>query len=89
MTHCPGKRAVARANMLAKPYSLSIGRIKNERRVVSMNNSPIVCYCKNVTEAEIIEHVAYKRCCSTIEDIQKHTGANTGSECSVKNPSGT
>jgi NAD(P)H-nitrite reductase large subunit len=54
-----------------------------------MNNSPIICYCKNVTEAEIIEHVANKRCCSTIEDIQHHTGANTGAECHRKNPSGT
>lgn len=50
--------------------------------------SPIVCYCKNVTEAEVIEHVAIKKCCSTMEDIQKHTGANTGSECAIKNPSG-
>lgn len=54
-----------------------------------MSNSPVVCYCKGVTEAEIIEHVAIIRCCSTIEDIQNHTGANTGFECHVKNPSGT
>jgi bacterioferritin-associated ferredoxin len=54
-----------------------------------MKNSPIVCYCKNITEAEIIEHVAIKRCCSTIGDIQNHTGANTGSECYEKNPAGT
>lgn len=39
-----------------------------------------VCYCKNVTEAEIIEHVAFQKCCSTIQDIQQHTGANTGTE---------
>lgn len=54
-----------------------------------MNQSPIICYCKNVTEAEIIEHVASKRCCSTLEDIQAHTGANTGSQCHSKNPSAT
>lgn len=58
-------------------------------KLTPMNNSPIVCYCKNVTEAEIIEHVANRRCCSTIEDIQKHTGANTGAECHTKNPAGT
>jgi len=49
----------------------------------------IVCYCKNVTEEEIIEHVAIKQCCTTTEDIEKHTGANTGNQCHVKNPSRT
>jgi len=47
----------------------------------------VVCYCKNVSEEEIIDHVAIKQCCTTIEDIQKHTGANTGSLCHIKNPS--
>lgn len=41
----------------------------------------IVCYCKNISEEDIIDHVAYKKCCSNIEDIQKHTGANTGNQC--------
>jgi bacterioferritin-associated ferredoxin len=50
--------------------------------------SPIVCYCKNVTEDEIIHHVAVKKCCSTMEDIQRHTGVNTGTDCTIKNPSG-
>ncbi len=48
----------------------------------------IICYCRNVSEEEIINHVAYMKCCSTIEDIQRHTGANTGNQCRVKNPSG-
>jgi len=43
----------------------------------------------NVTEAEIVEHVAVRRCCTTLEDIQAHTGANTGSQCPAKNPAGT
>lgn len=47
-----------------------------------------VCYCQNVSEEEIIDHVAYKKCCSTLEDIQQHTGANTGNQCRIKNPSG-
>lgn len=51
--------------------------------------SRTVCYCKNVTEADIIDHVAVRRCCSTLEDIQRHTLANTGTECAVKNPGGT
>lgn len=48
-----------------------------------------VCYCKGVTEGDIIEHVALKGCCSDITDIQNHTGANTGKECLTKNPAGT
>ncbi len=48
----------------------------------------LVCYCMNVTEEEIIDHVAIRRCCSCIEDIQRHTGANTGNRCAVMNPSG-
>lgn len=47
-----------------------------------------VCYCANVTEEEILWHVAEARCCSTLEDIKNHTGANTGCECLIKNPSG-
>lgn len=49
----------------------------------------VVCYCKNVTEQDIIDHVAVLRCCSTLTDIQAHTGANTGWECGEKNPGGT
>lgn len=49
----------------------------------------VVCYCKNVTEQDIVEHVAVWGCCSTLADIQAHTGANTGTECSKKNPGGT
>ncbi len=47
-----------------------------------------VCYCANVTEEEILQHVAVTQCCSTLEDIQRHTGANTGCECLTKNPTG-
>lgn len=48
-----------------------------------------VCYCKDVTEADIFEHIAVRECCTDIIDIQKHTGANTGKECLTKNPAGT
>lgn len=48
-----------------------------------------VCYCKEVTIADIIEHVAERGCCKDIKDIQEHTGANTGRECLTKNPAGT
>jgi hypothetical protein len=29
------------------------------------------------------------RCCDSLKDIQKHTGANTGKECLTQNPGGT
>ncbi|MDD4803329.1 MAG: (2Fe-2S)-binding protein [Syntrophomonas sp.] len=48
-----------------------------------------VCYCTDVTGADIFEHIAIRKCCTDIEDIQKHTGANTGRECLTKNPAGT
>ena len=48
----------------------------------------VICYCLNVTEEEILQHIAVAKCCSTLEDIQKHTSANTGHECSTKNPAG-
>jgi len=48
-----------------------------------------VCYCKGVTEADIVEHISIRRCCKDIKDIQEHTGANTGKECLIKNPAGT
>jgi predicted transcriptional regulator len=47
-----------------------------------------VCYCKNVTDQDIIEHILVHKCCNSLEDIQKHTGANTGKECLTKNPTG-
>lgn len=48
-----------------------------------------VCYCKNVTKEDIIEHIAIRGCCLDLNDIQKHTGATTGKECLTKNPAGT
>ena len=58
-------------------------------KLVMEGEMKVICYCKNVTEEEIIDHIAVKRCCSTLEDIQNHTGANTGNQCATKNPSGT
>ncbi len=48
-----------------------------------------ICYCANVTEDEILYHVAVAKCCSSLEDIKNHTGANTGRECLTKNPAGS
>jgi len=51
--------------------------------------SPVpVCYCKDVTDVQVREHVTIYRCCNSLEDIQAHTGANTGCQCALKNPAG-
>jgi len=47
-----------------------------------------ICYCANVTEDEILYHVAVTKCCSSLDDIKKHTEANTGCQCLTKNPAG-
>ena len=55
----------------------------------SPSPSPVpICYCAKVTDEEILFHVAVAKCCSSLEDIKKHTGANTGRECLTKNPAG-
>ncbi len=51
--------------------------------------SPVpICYCAKVTDEEILYHVAVAKCCSSLDDIKKHTGANSGRECLTKNPAG-
>ena len=47
-----------------------------------------ICYCANVTDEEILYHVAEIQCCLTLDDIKRHTGANKGCECITKNPAG-
>ncbi len=47
-----------------------------------------ICYCAKVTEEEILHHVAVAQCCSDLDDIKRHTGANTGCECLTQNPAG-
>lgn len=51
--------------------------------------SPVpVCYCKGVTDEVVLDHVVNKRCCTNLDEIKKHTGANTGKECLTQNPTG-
>ena len=45
-----------------------------------------VCYCNEVTLAEIKEAIADGA--ETLEDLQETTGACTGNMCEEKNPSG-
>ncbi|MDN5325801.1 MAG: hypothetical protein PWP41_497 [Moorella sp. (in: firmicutes)] len=49
----------------------------------------IICYCKNVTDSEILEHIVTRQCCNSLQDIREHTRANTGHECLTKNPAGS
>ena len=49
-------------------------------------NSEMVCYCKEVDKATIVE--AINNGAETLKDIQSKTTACTGNECKVKNPSG-
>ncbi|MDA3853166.1 MAG: (2Fe-2S)-binding protein [Bacteroidales bacterium] len=48
--------------------------------------SKIICYCKNVTEAEI--KTATDNGAKNLKDIQAQTGACTGHQCKELNPSG-
>lgn len=47
-----------------------------------------VCYCMNVTEAQLVEEIQVKRCCDSLEDIKQYTKARTGKLCHVTNPAG-
>lgn len=47
-----------------------------------------VCYCLKVDERTVLREVIEKSCCTTLEDVQRMTGANTGKACHVTNPSG-
>lgn len=54
---------------------------------VNTENRP-VCYCKNVLEDQILNELINKKCCDSLIDIQNFTGANTGKNCAITNPTG-
>ena len=47
-----------------------------------------ICYCLNVLEHRILDEIIDKKCCTTLKDIKKFTGARTGKFCHITNPSG-
>ena len=47
-----------------------------------------ICYCLNVLEHRILDEILINKCCTTLEDIKKYTGARTGKLCHITNPSG-
>lgn len=54
---------------------------------VNTKNRP-ACYCKNVLEDQILDELINKKCCDSLIDIQNFTGANTGKNCAITNPTG-
>ncbi|HKZ43166.1 MAG TPA: hypothetical protein VJ044_19570, partial [Candidatus Hodarchaeales archaeon] len=58
---------------------------------VSHKNGPEprpICYCLNVLEHKILDEILIKKCCTSLEDVKKYTGARTGKFCHITNPSG-
>jgi len=47
-----------------------------------------VCYCKNVNKMQILSAITIDGA-RTLDDIKRITGACTGGNCAVMNPSGT
>lgn len=46
----------------------------------------VVCYCSGVTKEQILR--AINSGAKSIDEIARSTGAGTGRECAVRNPSG-
>jgi copper chaperone CopZ/bacterioferritin-associated ferredoxin len=47
-----------------------------------------LCYCNRVTEEMLRRAILEEGCCSSMEEVQRHTGAGKGRWCVVTNPSG-
>ncbi len=54
---------------------------------INTENRPL-CYCKNVLEKQVLDELLVKQCCDTLEDIKEYTGANSGKNCVITNPTG-
>ncbi|MBI4415598.1 MAG: hypothetical protein HY557_01270 [Euryarchaeota archaeon] len=65
---------------------------KDELRVLvgrkTAGPSAPVCYCLRVTEGQVMEEVAVKGCCRTMDEVAAATGALLGKACHIVNPSG-
>lgn len=65
---------------------------KDELRVTvgrkSAGPTAVVCYCLRVTEGRVVEEIAVKRCCRTVDEVADATGALLGKACHIMNPSG-
>lgn len=50
------------------------------------DQNEVVCYCKEVDKREILQAITSGA--RTLNDVSEKTGACTGNECAIKNPSG-
>lgn len=67
--------------------SATIEATKTSRqRIIDMPDPQIICYCKAITKAAIVQSVHDGA--RTLDDIRRMTTACTGTECKTKNPSG-
>ncbi len=65
---------------------------KDELRIVvgrkSAGPAATVCYCLRVSEGRVVEEIAVKGCCRTLDEVADATGALLGKACHIVNPSG-
>jgi len=52
----------------------------------NVDENEMVCWCKGVNKGVIVD--AIENGARSLSDVQKKTGAATGKECAIKNPSG-
>jgi SAM-dependent methyltransferase len=58
----------------------------SRQRIISTPDAQIICYCKGITKAAIVQAVGDGA--RRLDDIRQMTTACTGGECKTKNPSG-
>ena len=61
-------------------------RKTGRQRLIAMPDAQIICYCKGVTKATIVQ--AIRDGAQTLDDVRQVTTACTGSECKTRNPAG-
>jgi hypothetical protein len=67
---------------------------QSEVRVAVMHKMKIrtegrpMCYCTGILEEQVLYELLIKKCCDSLQDIQKYTGANQGKNCKISNPTG-
>lgn len=61
-------------------------RKTSRRRIIGMPDAQIICSCKGITKAVIVQ--AIHDGARTLDDLRRITTACTGTECKTKNPSG-
>lgn len=70
------------------PLAVDQPAVRVAANVKTLDPSRPLCYCLRVDEASVFREVAEKGCCTTLDEVQRATRANTGKACHVTNPSG-